>query len=444
MSQPTDAISAKPLATYPADPGFEAAIWRKVARRLIPFIFVLYLVNILDRVNVGFASLQMQPELGLSDFVYSVASACIFYLGYVGFEVPSNLVLRRVGARRWIARIMVTWGLVSVAMMLVRGPIGFCVLRFLLGVAEAGFFPGMILYLTFWFPARERGRAVALFFAASPLAGAFGHPLSGGIMEFMDGVAGLGGWQWLFLIEGVPAILLGFLVLRWLTDRPEQASWLNSDERAWLVERMSKEDSGREQRHLGQAMKHPRVWLLCAVYFTVAVGSNGMGFYLPKILRETFTYANKFELGLLAALPYALAIAAMVPFSWHSDRTGERRGHVAVAAFVAAVGWGMAASFRSPWLIHLGLCIAAVGMFSMIPCFWSLPTAFLGSVAAAGGLALINSLGNLGGAASSLIMGNVKNAEGTFVTAMYVMAGAMLAGSLLVLYVRHDPAWERQ
>jgi sugar phosphate permease len=432
------------IAVLPAEPAFEATVWNKVARRLLPFVFVLYLVNILDRVNVSFASLQMQPDLGLSDFVYSIASACIFYLGYVGFEVPSNLILRRVGARRWIARIMVTWGLVSAAMMFVRGPLSFTGLRFLLGVAEAGFFPGMILYLTFWFPARERGRAVALFFAASPLAGAFGHPLSGAIMEFMDGLAGLRGWQWLFLIEGLPAIVLGFLVWRRLTDRPEQASWLNPDERAWLVQRMSKEDSGREQRHLGAAMKHPRVWMLCAVYFTVAVGSNGMGFYLPKILAGTFTHVSKFELGLLAAVPYVLAIAAMIPVSWHSDRTGERRWHVAASAFVAAIGWITAASVSSPWLIHLGLCIAAAGMFSMIPCFWSLPTAFLGSVAAAGGIALINSLGNLGGAASSLIMGNVKNAAGTFVTAMSVMAGVMLVGGILALCVRHDPAWEQK
>jgi MFS family permease len=421
---------------------FEAAVLHKVARRLLPFMFVLYLVNILDRVNVSFASLQMLPDLQLSEFVYSIASACIFYLGYVGFEVPSNLMLRRVGARRWIARIMVSWGLVSAAMMFARGPVSFCVLRFLLGVAEAGFFPGMILYLTFWFPARERARAVAFFMTASPLAGVIGHPISGAIMQYMNEFGGLAGWQWLFLMEGLPAVLLGFVVLGYLSDRPEHAAWLEQEERDWLVERMCKEDSGREQRHLREAMTHPRVWLLCALYFTVAVGSNGMGFYLPKILSGSFTRADKLELGLLAAIPSLLAVLVMVPLSWHSDRSGERRWHVALPALIAACGWTLAATVDSPWLVLGGLCVAQIGMFCMIPCFWSLPTAFLGSVAAAGGIALINSVGNLGGAASSLIMGNLKNPAGTFTHGMLVMAITMFIGGVLALCVRHDRAWE--
>jgi MFS family permease len=417
-------------------------VWRKVALRLLPFMFVLYMVNILDRVNVGFASLQMQPELGLSEEVYGLASACLFYLGYFGFEVPSNLILRRMGARRWIARIMVSWGFVSAAMMFAAGPVSFCVLRFLLGVAEAGFFPGMILYLTYWFPARERARAVAFFMTASPLAGVLGQPLSGGIMQYLDGVGGLSGWQWLFLIEGTPAVLLGFLVLRYLTDQPAHADWLAGDERAWLATRMRTEDSGRESHHLSQAMKHPRVWLLCALYSTVAVGSNGLGFYLPKILAGSFDNASKFQIGLLAAIPSLLAVITMVPYSRHSDRAGERRWHVAIAALAAAAGWMIGAAAASPWLVLAGMCVAQVGMFCMIPCFWSLPTAFLGSIAAAGGIALVNSVGNLGGAASSLIMSNLKAPGGTFTTGMLVMAGTLAVGGVLALCVRHDPTWE--
>jgi ACS family tartrate transporter-like MFS transporter len=446
------------------------AVRDRVALRLIPFLFLLYVVNILDRVNVSFAKLQMLPELQLGEDVYSLGFG-LFYIGYLLFEVPSNLILHRVGARRWIARIMISWGLITCAMMLIRDRWGFYLLRILLGFAEAGFFPGIILYLTYWFPARERARMVALFMAASPLTGVVGNPLSGAIMEGLDEVAGLSGWQWIFLLEGIPAVVLGVTVLFYLTDRPEQAHWLEPAQRRWLADQLGREEQDRHSRHgltLGRALADGRVWLLILLYFTVAAGSNAFGAYLPTLIKERFPDCEPFEIGLLAAIPNLVAVVCMVLNGAHSDRTGERRWHVALPAFVAALGWALTAWLESPAASLVALALVQAGIMSMLPTFWTLPTSFLSGVAAAGGIALINSVGNLGGFAGPVIIGQLQEDVGTviggglalaikdypspahvaaassFSNGLLAMALILAAGGVLALLVRHDSAPARQ
>jgi ACS family tartrate transporter-like MFS transporter len=420
----------------------QQALLAKVTRRLIPLLFVLYAVNILDRVSIGFARLQMMEDLGLREDQYALGAG-VFYVGYLLFEVPSNLILHRTGARRWISRILVSWGLVTCAMMAIRGPWGLYLLRVLLGFAEAGFFPGMILYLSYWFPARERARAVAWFMAASPLAGIVGSPLSGAILEYMDQVGGLRGWQWLFLLEGAPAVALGILVLQTLPDRPSQAGWLTAEERERLAALLLPEAKAETKRQLStllQAAADPRVWLLTLLYFTVAAGSNGVGFYLPKLMQTRFPELDKFQLGLLVAVPHLCALGCMVLNGTHSDRTGERRWHVAGPAFVSAVGWAASAHLDSPVAALCGLVLVQVGIMSMLPTFWSLPTSFLRGVAAAGGIALVNSVGNLGGFVGPIVIGQLKEATGSFTGGLLAMAATMAAGGVLALCVRPEPA----
>jgi ACS family tartrate transporter-like MFS transporter len=417
----------------------------KISLRLIPFIFVLYVVNILDRVNVGFARLQMLEALDMSESVYALGGS-IFFIGYFLFEVPSNLIMRRVGARLWMARIMITWGLISAAMMFVTGRWSFYLLRFLLGVAEAGFFPGMILYLTYWYPALERSRAVSRFMTASPIAGVLGSPLSGAVLQYMDQVAGLPGWQWLFLIEGIPAIVLGVAVMFYLTDRPERARWLTHAERTWLTERMGREERNREERHgltLLQAMANRRVWLLAMLYFTVAMGANTSGLYLPKLIAEHFVNRLEFQIGLLTAVPSVTAAICMVLNGIHSDRTGERRWHVAVPAFIAAAGWAISGNAHAQWLVLLSLCLAQSGMMSMLGPFWTLPTSFLSGAAAAGGIALINSVGNLGGFVGPNVIGQVKEATGSFTGGLIALSLMLTVGGVLAVSAPHDPRLEK-
>jgi ACS family tartrate transporter-like MFS transporter len=414
----------RPLAMHD-DPTLPARVLSKVTWRLIPFLGLLYLFNILDRANAGFARLTMQPDLGMDDRAFDLGYG-MFYLGYLLFEVPANLLLRRVGARLWIARIMITWGLISCATMAVTGPWGFTLMRILLGVAEAGFFPGIILYLTFWFPARERARVLALFIAAIPISGIINYPVSGAVMDALHGCAGLTGWQWVFLIEGVPSVLLGFAVLVVLKDGPAQANWLAAEERAWLVERLRQEEHARERRHgsdLRAALVSGRVWFLICVYFTVAVGANAAGAYFPKLIAKEFAGSTKFEVGLLGALPSLCAMFGMIYFGARSDRTGQRRGHVAFTAFLAAAGWALAGLAPFPWLVLAGLCLAQTGMMSMLPCFWALPTAFLSGAAAAGGIALINSVANLGGLMGPAILGEF----GLAAMALTLAVGGILA-----------------
>jgi MFS transporter, ACS family, tartrate transporter len=422
-----------------------AAVLRKVALRLLPYLFLLYIVNIVDRMNVGFAKLRMLHDLDLKDNVYGLGAG-LFYVGYMLFEVPSNLILHRVGARRWISRIMVSWGIISACTMFVRDQRSFYLLRILLGIAEAGFFPGIILYMSYWFPERERARAVAWFMLASPLSGVINGPISGALLKYTDKVWGLAGWQWLFLVEGIPAVVLGFVTWWFLTDRPQDARWLEPNERAWLSARIAGEEKGRDARHglnrLG-ALGNPRVGLLILLYFTIAMGTNGYGFFAPTIIDVHFPNRGPDEIGLLYAIPSLVAAIGMILVSRHSDRSGERRWHLAGSALLAAIGWALSATLQSPWLVLLALTIAFLGMLCMMGPYWSLATSFLSGTAAAGGIALINTIANTGGVLSPSLMGWLKTASGSFATGQFMLAVTMLAGSGLALCIRHDPAADR-
>lgn len=425
----------------------ERIVFRKIAWRLLPFLFLLYVVNLIDRTNIGIARLQMVDELGILDEAAYALGAGLFYIGYLLFEVPANLILLRVGARVWIARILVSWGLISAAMMFVTGSWSFAILRVLLGVAEAGFFPRIIYYLNDWFPSRLRARAVAQFMLGGVVASMIGNPLSGLILDSLNQVGGLWGWQWVFLLEGVPAIVLGLVTLRLLPDTPEHARWLTTQERAWLTEQVQ-----QERAHLSQSRSHSlaafvdlRVWILIAVYFSVAMGDNSYGFYIPTFLKSQFPDWTAFQIGLLAAAPSVVAMAGMVLVGRHSDQTGERRWHVACSAFAAALGWVTVAlvasgsledfGVDSRWLFLIGVTVTLTGMKSMLPTFWTLPPLFLSGRAAASGIALINSVANLGGMFGPNIVGQIKTATNSFTLAYLILAGALFAGGLLVLTV---------
>lgn len=441
------ANDVSPTPPTDAAPG-EADVFRKVSLRLLPFLFLLYVINLIDRTNIGIARLQMVDQQAILDEEAYALGAGIFYVGYLLFEVPSNMILLRMGARAWIARILISWGLVSSAMMFVTGPWSFAILRVLLGVAEAGFFPGIIYYLNDWFPARMRGRAVAQFMIGGVIASMIGNPISGFILEFMDQVGGLWGWQWVFLLEGLPAVALGFVTLAYLTDRPEQAHWLPLPERTWLARQIEHDRShllhGRGHS-LMAAVVDPRVWLLIAVYFTVAMGDNSYGFYIPTFLKSQFPDWSPFQIGLLAAAPSVIAMVGMLLVGRHSDWTGERRWHVAGSAFTAALGWLTIAltafgsleipGVDSRWLFVVGVAVTLTGMKSMLPTFWTLPPAFLTGPAAAGGIALINSVANLGGLLGPRIVGHLKATTGSFTLGYLVMAATLFIGGLLVLNV---------
>jgi MFS family permease len=398
---------------------------------LLPWLCLLYVFNILDRGNLGFARLTMERDLGITPEVFNIGYG-LFYIGYLLFEVPSNLLLRRVGARRWIARILISWGLVSSLTMFVSNTWSFYMVRILLGVAEAGFFPGIILYLTYWFPARERALATSRFMIAIPLASALGNPLSGAIMEYLNLQMGLAGWQWLFLLEGMPSVLLGIATGFCLPDRPHDAGWLSPQEQAGLAERIRLEEQDRQQRHRAdrlRALTDWRVRWLIAIYFTAAVATNAASAYFPSFIQGQFPQAGKLQIGLLSALPYLCAMVGMTLFSASSDRTGRRRRHVVLAALLAAGGWALSALAPCPWLLLLGFCAAQTGMMSMLPTFWTLPTAFLSGTAAAGGIALINSVANIGGFIGPTILGQFG---------LWSMAITMLAGAALTIGFRPE------
>ena len=405
----------------------------KARRKLIPFLFLLYIVAYLDRINVGFASLQMNREVGLSESVFGLGAG-LFFLGYSIFEVPSNLILARVGARIWIARIMISWGIAAMAMVAVRGPASFFTIRFILGAAEAGFFPGVILYLTYWFPAREQARAVALFMTATALAGIIAGPVSGTLLG-MHGFAGLSGWQWLFLLEGMPAVILGIGVAVYLPNGPADAEWLEAGERAALLARLDAENglaaSGKHS-DLAQAIANPAVWLFSIVYFGIVFGLYGITFWLPQMIKG-FGGHSDFAVGMLSVIPFFGAALSMVLVGRASDLSGERRWHCAVPAMVGGAGLIFASMADSPFLSLLAISIAASGIWGTFGPFWAMPSRLLTGTAAAGGIALINSLGNLGGFAGPYIVGAIKQTTHSFALGMLVMAASVTAAGLLAL-----------
>lgn len=409
---------------------------RKARWRIIPFLFLLYIVAYLDRVNVGFAALDMNRDLGFTAEVYGLGSG-IFFLSYTLLEVPSNLLLARLGARVWIARIMLTWGLLSTAMVLVHNATSFYALRFVLGAAEAGFFPGVILYLTRWFPAAERARTIALFMTATAMAGVIGAPVSSGLLH-LDGALGLRGWQWLFIAEGVPAVALAPVVLRYLTERPDEAAWLTPDERRWLSRTMAAEHAQTKGAHvtLGEAARSGRLWALAVLYFCLIIAFYGVSFWLPQILQAAGSLHTA-TIVLLSALPYVAATAGMVIIGIHSDRTGERRWHVAVPALIGATGFVLAVVAPSTVGVSLAmLSIAAFGIWGALGPFWTIPPTFLRGTAAAGGIAIVNSVGNLGGFVGPYLVGYARDATGSFGGGLMALAAALVIGAAIVLSLR--------
>jgi sugar phosphate permease len=386
----------------------------------------------------------MKSALGFSDAMYGLGAG-IFFIGYFLFEVPSNLVLARVGARVWIARIMITWGLISGAMAFVTTPFEFYALRFLLGAAEAGFFPGIIYYLGLWFPAQERAAAVSRFMTATAIAGVVGAPLSAALFS-IDGAFGVAGWQWIFIAEALPSVLLGVAVLFYLTDRPDAATWLTVEQRTELAARMRAEADAIAAEHridLRGALLHPIVWRLCALYFTLIVGFYSISFWSPQII-QSLGALDRVEAALISAIPYLAAAIAMVFAGAHSDRTGERRLHIAVAALVGVVGMIATASVSGPIAGVVALSIAAIGIWSAVPVFWSLPTTFLSGTAAAGAIALINSFGNLGGFVGPYVIGRVHDATSSYSVGLLVIAGSLVGSVLLALTLLRTPATSAQ
>ncbi len=416
------------------DASFEDAVYRKVSWRLVPFLLLCYVVAYLDRVNVGFAKLQMLSDLKFSETIYGLGAG-IFFIGYFLFEVPSNVILHKVGARIWIARIMITWGVISAAMMFVTTPTMFYVLRFLLGVAEAGFFPGIILYLTYWYPANRRGRTTTYFMTAIALSGVIGGPLSGWLMQSFDGHNGWSGWQWMFLVEGIPSILVGIWVLLFLDDRIAHAKWLNAEEKALLERNISAENQHKEDPPVAQVLSSPRVWLMSAIYFSFVMGLYGVSFWLPTIIKQTGV-KGALDVGLLTAIPYGCAVIGMVLVAYSADRSGERRWHIALPALAGAVGLVLSVQWHGDTtLAMVALTIATIGILTTLPLFWSLPTSFLAGTGAAAGIALINSLGNLAGFLSPYAVGWLKDMTQSTDSGMYLLAVCMVVGAALTLSV---------
>ena len=405
----------------------EDAIFAKAAWRLIPFLGLLYVVNFLDRVNVGFAALTMNRDIGLGAQAYGWGAG-IFFIGYFFFEVPSNLILERVGARIWIFRIMLSWGIVSAATAFVQGPLSFYALRFLLGVMEAGFFPGIMLYLTYWFPASSRARFNSYFFFAIPLASAVGGPLSSAILQ-LGGITHLHGWQWLFVLEGLPACILSFLVLTQLPDGPLRAKWLGDDEKRIVAARLAQDAAPAGS--LWSGLSDIRVWWLAAADFGIIFALYGIGFWLPQIVKA-MGFSN-IETGFVVAGPYVICAFAMVAWARSSDRRGERIWHVVAAALLGAGGFTVAALLHGDALSLIALTAAAVGIYAALVSIWTLPSSILGGTAAAGGIALINSLANLGGFVGPYVMGWLKQSTGGYETGMAVLAAGLLTSVALLL-----------
>jgi ACS family tartrate transporter-like MFS transporter len=421
-------------------PEIETITIRKVARRLLPFIFLLYVICLIDRVNLSFAALTMNRDLGLNAYVYGLG-ASIFFIGYFIFEVPSNLLLDRVGARLWITRIMISWGLASAAMALVSGEISFLVVRFLLGFFEAGFFPGMILYLTFWFPAAYRARVIAAFMLAIPVTGVIGGPLATSLLE-LNGTLGLTGWQWMFLLEGIPAVLMGFVVLAFMTDRPSRANWLRPEEKQWLESTLQRERQEVEDVHsrltLWQALIDPRVLALSLVYFGIGTATYGVVYFLPQIIKGWGL--SNLQTGFVSSIPDIVGTIGMVVWGHFSDRSTDRRRSAATALIVCTVGLiGLGLFGASAWSL-IAMALVSIGINASRPLFWALPSLFLSRTAAAGAIALINALGNLGGIAGPSMLGWVKTTTGSFSGGLYFLGACTFLAAIMVLISVRTPS----
>lgn len=412
------------------------ATLRKVAWRLIPFLGLLYFFAFLDRVNVGFAALTMNADLGLSAAAFGLGAG-IFFVGYIAFEVPSNILLERFGARVWIARIMISWGVLSAAMAFVQGPNSFYALRFLLGIAEAGFFPGIIYYLTCWFPEKRRARIIAMFMIALPLSSVIGAPISMALLDMH--AAGLQGWQWMFLIEALPTIVLGVMVFLWLPDRPADANWLTAVEKNWLANELAQQGTGSPAQgslSLRQVLAAPAIWRLGLVYFCMLIGLYGFSFWLPQII-GSLGQRSVLQVGFMTMAPYSCACIALVLWGRHSDLTQERTMHVAGSLLLAAVALAFGAWVRDPGVQFVALCVTAAGIYAALPCFWAMASHGIRGAAAAAGIALINSVGNLGGFLGPAAIGFTKDSSGGYAVSFLFIAaclamGALLAGSRLV------------
>lgn len=413
-------------------------VYAKVFWRIMPFLMLCYVIAYLDRVNVGFAKLQMSIDLGFSETVFGLGAG-IFFLGYFLFEVPSNILMHKVGARIWIARIMITWGILSAAFMHVQTPMQFYVLRFLLGLAEAGFYPGIILYLTYWYPSHRRAKVIAVFMSGIPIAGILGNPLSGWIMDTFHGATGMQGWQWLFMIEAIPAVLIGLVTLAYLDNGIAKAKWLTDDEKKLLEEEIAADQKSKESAHsFVDIISDRRVWLVCLIYFCFVMGQYGLTLWMPTLIKATGVTGN-LHIGLLSAVPFGCAIIAMNLIGRSADARRERRWHLIVPAMMGAIGFIGAALFADSTVISVAaLSLAAAGVLTCAPLFWSLPTAFLSGAAAAVGIAAINSVGNLAGFVSPYLIGYLQDLTQDGATGMYMLAVMLVIGAAAVL--RTSPA----
>ena len=409
---------------------FEQQTYRKVDLRIVPFLFLCYILAYLDRVNVGFAKLQMLKDLSLSDAAFATGAG-IFFIGYFFFEVPSNVLLKKFGARMWIARIMISWGVISACMILVKGQWSFYAMRSLLGLAEAGFFPGVIFYLTLWYPSKLRSTRTAWFVAAIAVSGVVGNPISGWIMDKLSGAMNLAGWQWLFLSEGIPSILVGFWVIFYLESSIEEAKWLSREEKTLLAHNLEVEDKHKTEHKMADAFGSGKVWVLCAIYFTLMIGLYGIAFWLPTIV-TAFGVKGYLEVGLITAIPYGVAVVGMILVSSHSDKTGERRLHYVANVIVGAAGLVLSGVFASsPVLAIVFLSLGTMGVIGSMPLFWPLPSAFLAGTAAAAGIGIVNSVGNLGGYVGPNIPIWTKNFSSDPSAALYAIAAILMVGAIL-------------
>lgn len=416
----------------------ERATIRKLYLRLLPFLFILYFICYLDRINVGFAALTMNTDLGFNASIYALGASAFFW-GYCIFEIPSNIVLEKIGARVWIARIMITWGLLAVGTAFVAGVTSFAIVRFLLGVAEAGFFPGIVLYFTYWFPGRYRGRVVGAFMTALPISIALGSPISTALLE-LDGFLGLAGWKWVFIGEGLPAVLLGISVLFYLTDRPAKARWLTEEEREWLIAELAAErravDGVRVYTVL-QAFANLRTLALAVIWLGTATAALGLVLFLPQILKQLGL--STMMIGFAAAIPYVAGSIGMVVWGYVSDRMHERRWNLFGGCFVAAVGLTVAGLLNGSLWALVGMSVATVGIYGMKGPFWPLPSTYLSGMAAAASIAAINSIGNLGGLIGPLTVGWIKDRTGSFEAGLYVLAGWALLSAVVTLIAVREP-----